>query len=149
LGGLWVVRDRSYLAILPQAHRNLGDVYAQKGWTEAAQIQRALEQTPTDPPAWLHAGTTFLRLGWPEEALGALREAVRLGPTLPEAHLALAQAYDSLDRFPEAVQAYEALLRLRPHFPAVHRRLAELYTSRVLEPVRAEAHRRQAQASSP
>jgi tetratricopeptide (TPR) repeat protein len=134
---------------LAQAHRNLGDVYAQKGWTEAAQIEWALKLTPTDPPAWLHAGTAFLRLGWPEEALGALREAVRLGPTLPEAHLALAQAYDSLERFPEAVQAYEALLRLHPHFPAVHRRLAELYTSRVPEPARAEAHRRQAQGSSP
>jgi tetratricopeptide (TPR) repeat protein len=134
---------------LAQAHRNLADVYDKKGWTEAALAQRALELTPTDPLAWIQAGSTFLQLRWPEEALGAFREAVRLDPNLPEAHLRQAQAFESLDRFPEAAQAYEALLRLRPRALAIHRRLAELYTTRLGDPARAEAHLRQAQEAAP
>ncbi len=129
---------------LTQAHRNLADVYDRKGWTEAALAERALELNPTDALAWLQAGTTFLRLRWSAEAVGALQEGARLDPNLPEAHLALAQAYDALDRPREAVEAYEALLGLRPDHAAVHRRLAELYATRLHDPSKAEAHRRQA-----
>ncbi len=134
---------------LVQAHRNLADLYDKKGWSEAALAQRALELTPTDPVAWTQAGNTFLRLRWPEQALGTFREAVRLDPNLPEARLGLAQAYESLDRFPEAAQAYEALLSLRPHAPAIHRHLADLYSTRLRDPARAEAHHRQAQEAPP
>ncbi len=129
---------------LAEAHRNLGDIYEYRGWTEAAQAERTLEVQPTDPLAWLRAGSIFLRLGWAEEALGALREAVRRDPTLPEARLALAQAYDTLNRPREAAEAYEAVLRISPQLTDIHRRLAELYTTRLGDPARAEAHRRQA-----
>jgi tetratricopeptide (TPR) repeat protein len=133
---------------LAQAHRNLADVYERRGWSEAELAERALELTTTDPLAWLHAGSTFLRLAWPEEALMAFREAVRLDPKLPQAQLALAQAYDRLVRPREAAQAYEALLQLRPALPAVHRRLAELYTRYLNDPAKAAAHLRQAQETS-
>ena len=134
---------------LTQAHRNLANVYDRKGWTEAALAERPLEVNPTDPLAWLQAGTTFLRLRWSEEALEALREAVRLGPTLPEVRLALAQAYDTLGLSAEAAAAYEALLRLRPALPAVHRRLAELYTTRLSDPDKAASHLRESAGSPP
>ncbi|MGH7408844.1 MAG: tetratricopeptide repeat protein, partial [Candidatus Methylomirabilales bacterium] len=132
---------------LAQAHRNLADVYEQRGWTEAALAERALELTPTDPFAWLQAGMTFLRLGWPPEALGAFAQAVSLAPALPEAHLRLAQAHDLLRHPAEAAAAYEALLRLRPALPAIHRRLAELYSTALPNPGKAAAHRQQAEAA--
>jgi tetratricopeptide (TPR) repeat protein len=132
---------------LAQAHRNLADVYDQRGWTEAALAERSLEITPTDPLAWLQAGTTFLRLGWPAEAVGAFEQAVHLAPALPEAHLRLAQAHDLLRHPAEAAAAYEALLRLRPALPAIHRRLAELYSTALPDPAKAAAHRRQAEGA--
>jgi tetratricopeptide (TPR) repeat protein len=134
---------------LAQTHRNLADVYDQLGYAEAALAQRALELNPTDPLAWLQAGQTFLRLRWPAEALGALREAARLGPSLPEAQLALAQAYDTLGQPAEAAEAYEALLRLRPALPAIHRRLAELYRTALSDPAKAAAHLREAEGPLP
>ncbi len=129
---------------LSQAHRNLADVYDRNGWTEAALAERALELNPTDALAWLQAGATFLHLRWSAEALSALQEGARLAPNLPEAHLRLAQAYEALDRPREAVESYEALLRRRPGLADIHRRLAELYATRLHDPVKAEAHRRQA-----
>jgi tetratricopeptide (TPR) repeat protein len=130
---------------LAQAHRNLADAYDRRGWSEAALAERALELNPTDALAWLQAGTTFLQLRWPAEALVALQEAVRLGPALPEVHLRLAQAYDTLNRPADAAAAYEALLRFRPNLPAVHRRLAELYTAQLHDPAKAQSHLRQAE----
>ncbi len=134
---------------LAQAHRNLADVYSQKGWTKAEMAERALELTPSDPLAWIQAGTTFLQLNWSDEALDAFVQAVRLDPKLPEAYLRLAQACERLDRFAEAAGSYEALLRLRPNAPAIHRHLAELYATRLADPTRAAAHLRQADAGAP
>jgi tetratricopeptide (TPR) repeat protein len=133
---------------LVQAHRNLAEVYAKKGWTQAAAAEHALALTPADPLVWVQAGTTFLRFHWPEEALSALQEAVRLGPNLLDTQLALAQGYETLGRIPEAAQAYLTLLRTHPNLPAVHRRLADLYM-RLGEPAQAEAHRQQAEGILP
>jgi tetratricopeptide (TPR) repeat protein len=132
---------------LAEAHKNLADVYGERGWPEAALAERSLEVNPTDPLAWLQAGTTFLQLDWREQALRAFAQAVTLAPTLPEAHLRLAQAHDLLRHPAEAAAAYEALLRLRPALPAVHRRLAELYSTALPDPAKAAAHRRQAEGT--
>ncbi len=134
---------------LAEAHENLARIYEGWGWGEAAEAERGLALFPADPLIWLHAGSTFLRLGWSEEALAAFRQAVGLKADLAEAHLALAQAYNDLGRPREAAETYEGLLRLQPSLAEVHRRLAELYATRLDDRARAAAHLRQIQGLAP
>jgi tetratricopeptide (TPR) repeat protein len=55
-----------------------------------------------------------------QEALGHLREAVRLDPGYPDAHYNLGVVLASLGRFDEAVPEYRAALRLNPRMAGAH-----------------------------
>jgi tetratricopeptide (TPR) repeat protein len=54
----------------------------------------------------------LLRLGKTEEALGSLKEAVRLAPTDPEIQFQLGATLQRLQRFDQAFDAFQAATRL-------------------------------------
>jgi tetratricopeptide (TPR) repeat protein len=67
-----------------------------------------------------------------DEAISALREALRLDPGLASAHYALAFSLDALEREAGAIASYEAAVRLDPAIVPAQLRLGDLYLARGL-----------------
>ena len=76
-----------------------------KRWTKAQ---------PKEPMAWGTLGVAYCVLGRYQEAVKALKEALRLKPDYAEAWANLGIAYSKLGRYQEEVNAYKEALRLKP-----------------------------------
>lgn len=66
------------------------------------------------------------RLGRFEEAVAALREAVRVEPQAGDVHLLLSNALAGMGEWKEATREYEEAVRMDPQFAFDHSRLSEL-----------------------
>ena len=71
-------------------------------------------------------GHALLRAGNVEEAIGHLREALRLMPDSAVAHYNLGNALLQSGRAPEAIDQYEQALRINPDFTPARNKLARL-----------------------
>jgi serine/threonine-protein kinase len=66
---------------------------------------------------------------YPESAMRACREALRLEPRLPEAHIVLGMIYRGTGRFEPAVEELREVLRQDPRNPVAESELAQAYLS--------------------
>lgn len=113
------------------AHRQLADLYAQRGeWDRAvAACRRALSVRPNDARAYLALGEGLQALGQVAPALEAYRAASTLDhrPHIcAEARLRLGTLYQHQHRLAEACREYRAVLRLRPEDKTARQNLAKL-----------------------
>lgn len=96
----------------------------------AAQ-QKAIALKPEYVTARVNLAVAYADMGRNEEAIQALREALRINPNFPEAHIAhynLGVNYERLAQFDLALREYEAALLLRPDFAAARLQLDRLRT---------------------
>src|SRR5262249_1474729 len=61
-------------------------------------------------------GLVYRRMGQPDMAVQAYREALKLNPRMADAHLNLANIYLEKGQFRPAMQHYEQALQLRPNW---------------------------------
>lgn len=71
--------------------------------------QRATDLDPDFVPGWDSLGYAYLEAGAPEEAIDALRTALRLQPRHPDALFHLALAYHKTDQPQRARQLHNCL----------------------------------------
>jgi tetratricopeptide (TPR) repeat protein len=71
-------------------------------------------QRPDNARAFTNLGNALARAGRTDEALAALRTALRLKPDDPAAHVNLGNVYDLLQRWPEAETELREAVRLDP-----------------------------------
>ncbi len=74
----------------------------------------------------------YYRLGKHEEAIKAIKEAVRLKPNFANAYINLGNWYNELGRYDEAVEAFTNVIRIAPRFAYSYfsRSLLNLYLGR-------------------
>ncbi len=127
-----VAAERSFqhvLALHPQdvrAEYNLGLVEeklqrpqeALTAYRTAIEWQRGWSKQDAQP--YLDLGILLLSQGNANEALSALREAVRYSPDNPLAQQELGQALEALQRFDEALQALQRAISLAPEAQQPH-----------------------------
>lgn len=88
--------------------------------------QDAVVHQPHDPMVQFNLGTLLVEAGRVPEAIGHLREAVRLDSESYEGNYNLARAFEDTSRPRDAAMHYREALRLRPEDPASHYNLARL-----------------------
>ena len=87
-------------------------------WDDVVEVYReGVRIHAADADAQLRLGRALLHLaGRPDDAVGPLQEAVRLGPGGAAAHAELGTALTALGRASEAVAAFEEAARLDPGY---------------------------------
>ena len=96
-----------------------------------ALADEALHLRPDSGDAHVQRGDTLLSMGRVDEAIGELREGVRLQPERAAAHAILARAYWlGKGQIDEAIKAFEQTLVLNPSAGYTTLQLAFLYTLR-------------------
>ncbi|MCB9792431.1 MAG: tetratricopeptide repeat protein [Alphaproteobacteria bacterium] len=102
-------------------HVDLGNEaeIAQDAQTAADEYRAAITMDACNAFAWASLGSLALREGQPDEAVKALRVALRLRPEHYGAATDLGTAYERLGQTDRAVEAYRAALAAKPeHAPA-------------------------------
>jgi len=86
-----------------------------KDWQELLDWNRKwTESEPEDPIAWTTLGATYGDLKRYDDAIEALRQALRIDPECAEAWYYLGIAYIKLKRYDDAIEAYRQALRISP-----------------------------------
>lgn len=100
----------------PEAHMNLGLLYAQQGRLgEAQQAYRtALRLAPEFVQAYVNLADVYRALGRDAEGGDLLREALRVDPNAAEAHYALGLLLVRQGEAAEALMAFREAVRLQP-----------------------------------
>ncbi len=76
---------------------------------------------------WFYLGYFLLKAGAPKDAIGVLREAVKLKPGYADAHYYIGVACEKLNRNKEAEGSFRKALRAAPDFADAHFSLGVLY----------------------
>ncbi len=97
---------------------------------------------PDNPWAHAHLGSALLRDDKFDDAVTALREAIRLKPDDVDSHYGLGYALQFQEKFDEAVTAYRAAIRLKPDYAEAHYALGN-------GPVRSSARKMRPKPNSP
>ena len=93
-------------------------------WRDSETLwNHALANTSNNYIAQTHLGEVVLNKGRVDEAIGYLREAVRLSD-YPTAHYSLGYALASKGEWAGAVVSFRAAIRTRPNYPQAHSNLA-------------------------
>jgi adenylate cyclase len=118
---------------------SLGDAYDilgstlvwQKKYMEGlAQLERALELEPNGADISAHMGLALWQYDRPQEAVQALKKAIRLNPTPPGWYLyVLAGSYYSIEKYDEAIVWSEKAVQLNPKDLNAHVVLCATYSS--------------------
>jgi len=95
--------------------------------TEPGLWVDAVKKAPGSALAWNMLGAAYLAQGWPDRAVPALEEAVRLDPRYPRAANNLGAAYAGQQRWNEAVIQFQRTLALDPAFEQAKHNLADAY----------------------
>jgi tetratricopeptide (TPR) repeat protein len=107
----------AHLSVLEEEEGNYADALA--------HAQAAVEAGPSEAFHHYNLGNLLARLGRVEEALGSLREAVRLEPGYGEAYNEIGNLYlDELDLPVDARLAFDNGLRADPELPPLHKNVA-------------------------
>jgi tetratricopeptide (TPR) repeat protein len=103
----------------PEAHLNLGNLYAEQGQFAAAEAayRTALRRQPTFVQAYVNLADLARQQGRDDEGEGLLRQALTLAPQNAEVHHALGLLLVRQRRHAEAVAALAQAARLRPDDP--------------------------------
>jgi len=119
--GDYQAAERLYLAVLaqdpanPDAHNLLASLYHSLG-----DDLRALPYASTavsrvrSPHALNNRATVYIGMGWLQEAVKDLRDALRLDPLMAEAHSNLCVAYRLLKDYKKAIEHGKRAVALRP-----------------------------------
>lgn len=98
------------------------------------KIKPALEpapapETPAQAPslepvdkaeAYFNLGSEYFYSGKYNEAIEALKQAIRIKPNYAEAHYNLGIMYSKLDMYKEAIESYKQAIRIKPDFAEAH-----------------------------
>lgn len=103
------------------AHRMLGNVLAEGGYTEEAiaQYRESIRIQPWNSFAHNNLAVELARQGKLAEAIEHYREAIRIRPAYAEAYNNLGNALALLGRRDEAIEQYREAVRLRPGWTIV------------------------------
>lgn len=114
---LLVLGDKTY-ANRAGVFYNLGSLYLGRGNLVAAEENLRRAAVPAGPiEAYLALATVRERLGRPEGAEAALRDAMARAPERPDVPLQLGKLLDSLGRSAEAKTFYRKAIALAPESP--------------------------------
>jgi tetratricopeptide (TPR) repeat protein len=72
-------------------------------------------------------GNVYASLGRYQDAIEAIKQAIRIEPDLAEAHYDLGVAYGKLGRWQDAVEAYKQAIRIKPNYAEAHNNLGNVY----------------------
>jgi Flp pilus assembly protein TadD len=103
---------------------NLGNVLRKNGELQKAisAYKKASGVNPEEPEGWFLAGTTYLNLNRPEEAIDYLTRAAGLCPTGADIMLNLGGAYFLKGNVKKAEDQYKALVKLADKTNLYHKR---------------------------
>jgi len=90
-------------------------------------VDKIIKEYSRSAEYWFCLGYFLLKTGAPRDAIGVLREAVRLKPGYADAHYYLGIASDTLNRNKEAEGSFRKALRAAPDFADAHFSLGVLY----------------------
>jgi tetratricopeptide (TPR) repeat protein len=99
-------------------HMRKGQIYVQaRKYSEGIQeIDRAIEDDPTNPNAYNQQGYAYLRSGKYQEAVDSLNRSLEIDPNFVWGHYNLALAYWAQNQRDQAVKEVEAVLKIDPSF---------------------------------
>jgi tetratricopeptide (TPR) repeat protein len=86
-----------------------------------------LSKAPNAPSLHNNFGNAFLELGRYQDAIEALKQAIRIKPDLAEAHYNLGVAYHRLGRYKDAIEALKQAIRIKPDLAEAHCNLGVAY----------------------
>jgi tetratricopeptide (TPR) repeat protein len=110
------------LAMICERQGNQAD--ARRFFEEAIpRYQQMVRTQPDSAQAHYHLGLSLSRVGRRDDAVGSLREAVRLLPGWPEAQNDLGYMLAECGQHREAESRYREAVRLRPEYAAAHNNL--------------------------
>jgi tetratricopeptide (TPR) repeat protein len=113
---------------LAGALRGLAQTLIETG--QAAEAIQILEAAPPDPATLNALGEALLRLGRIQDAVAALRHALRIEDDLLEARINLGVALYRLGDSAGAIAALREAIRLSPGSAAAHSNLASIFDAR-------------------
>jgi adenylate cyclase len=116
---------------LPEAHKELAYTYLYKNQHEqaTAAAKRGITLDPNDAENIGQLGLILNFAGQPEEAIGFIKEAMRLNPRYPYNYLAyLGMAYRLAGRYEEAITVLQSATLRNPNFFPTHFHLAISYS---------------------
>ena len=127
MGDLWVQvlpRDTNDGALLVDSYKkhDLGVLIAHQEFV--------VQQDPTDAKARHVLGSQFRAVGRLDDAMGQLREAVRLDPEFASAYETIGSVMEDAGNFDAAVGAYRKAISVDPGDAGAHLRLALLFGTR-------------------
>jgi protein involved in polysaccharide export with SLBB domain len=91
------------------------------------EIAPTIELVRGDAKNYYRLAVKYASIGMFDEAIAALRFAIKLKPAYIEAYYALGEIYSDLHRWTEATAAYERVLQLDPKDDEAHLRLEDAY----------------------
>ena len=86
-----------------------------------------LSKAPNSPTLHNNLGMVYGELGRYQDAVEALKRAIRIQPDLAEVHYNLGNAYQRLGRYQDAVEPYKQALRIKPDYAEVYDNLGAAY----------------------
>jgi len=97
-----------------RAHRALGQIWLDRGQTEAAarELARAIELDPKLTGVRIYYGSALLKLGKPDPAIEQLRAAIELHEATPLAYALLGLAEERVGKPAEALADYSRAIEL-------------------------------------
>jgi adenylate cyclase len=115
---------------LPWAHVSLSWVYSYQQQHEQAiaEGERAIALDPNNAASYAFDAQMLNLAGRPEEAVRAVKQAMRLNPRYPPWYLfELGHAYQMTGRYAEAITTLKESIRRNPNFTYAHSALAVSY----------------------
>jgi tetratricopeptide (TPR) repeat protein len=94
---------------------------------KTVSVDRIIKEYSSTAEYWFYLGYFLMKAGAPKDAIGVLREAVRLRPGYADAHYYLGVASDKLNRGKEAEGSFRKALKAAPDFADAHFSLGVLY----------------------
>ena len=116
---------------VPLSHTVLGSIYLwEKQYDKAvAEGKRGIALDPNNAETHANLGQTLAFAGQPEEAIEAVKKAMRLNPHYPVNYLfQLSIAYRMAGRYEEALEPGKQVVALIPNTTTVHFNLAVIYS---------------------
>ena len=115
-----------------RAHRTLGQIWSDRGQTQAASIElaRAIELEPKLTGTRIYYASALLKLGKPESAIEHLRAAVELREEVPLAYALLGVAEERLGKQTEAFADYSRAIELDSANATAHEGRGRLFEAR-------------------
>jgi protein O-GlcNAc transferase len=118
--------DNQHYAI---ASSNLGSIFEQQGFLEAAQesYQQALSFKPDYAEAYYNLGNVQKKQGFLEAAIKSYQQALKIQPEIPQAHHNLGTVFQQQGLLEAAVESYQQALKLQPNYAQAHYNLGNVF----------------------